>query len=333
MPFENLEKTEINRINLALFVLYTVLSLAVAVFVPLFGIAGIIMLPVPATILIAGGRIRDGIICAGVACIALIFLDFSLMPVIAILIIAISFIYKNSVSKDRSKLFAAGSIFLVFCVVIVLYILISSLVYRVNFIDEFIKGYNTSIDLIFESEFFLSYSGLFSIDESQLKSMLEQLRSILEYMVYIVPGFLIFLCSFISVINYIVTYKAFLKYGINNLEPLKSFKDWDIPWYYCWTVIAGLILILVPFGGQSLNGIADIIGFNLLVIFGSLYLILGISVIWGLMEKYKMPLIWRVCIFIFMVLFSGFTMFVLPFMGLIDIWVNFRKLERGRQPA
>ena len=331
MPFENLKKTEINKLNLALFILYTFLAL-VAVFIPMLGVAGIILLPIPATILIAGERIRDGIICAIVGCIALVFMDFSLMLVMAILVIAISFIYKGSIGKDRSKLFTIGYIFTVFCIAAVLYILINSLVYRINFIDEFIKNYNASIDIIFGDEFFLAYTGLFPADESQLKSILEQLRNILEFMLYIVPGFSIFLCFFISVINYMATSRVLVKYGI-NLEPLKSFKDWDVPWYYCWTVIVGLILVLIPFNNQSLDNIANITGFNLLIIFGSIYFILGISVIWSLMEKFKVSLAWRIIIFILIALFLGFMIFILSFMGLIDVWVNFRKLERGRQPA
>ncbi|MDD3819239.1 MAG: DUF2232 domain-containing protein [Actinomycetota bacterium] len=331
MTFENLKETEINKLNLALFILYTFLAL-VAVFIPMLGVAGIILLPVPATILVAGGRIRDGIICAITGCIALVFMDFSLMLIMVILVIAISFIYKDSIDRDRSNLHTAGCIFTAFCIAVILYILINSLVYRINFIDEFIKNYNASIDIIFGDEFFLMYTGLFPADESQLKIILEQLRNILEFMLYIVPGFLIFLCSFMSVINYMVTSRVLVRYGI-NLKPLKSFKDWDIPWYYCWTVILGLVLVLIPFNNQSLDNIANITGFNLLIIFGSIYLVLGISVIWSLMEKFKVPLVWRIIIFILIALFSGFMIFILSFMGLIDVWVNFRKLERGKQIA
>lgn len=329
MPFENLKKTEFNRLNLALFILYTFLSLVIAVFIPFFGIAGIILLPIPATILIIGGRTRDGIICAVIACIALIYLNFVLMPVMAILIVAISFIYKNSINKDRSKLFTIGSIFLVFCAAIVLYFLINSVAYRVNYISEVLQNYNTNIDWMLGDEFISEYSGLFSVDESQFKSILEQLRNILEFIPYIIPGILIFLCSFISVINYILTNRALVKFNI-NLKSFRPFKNWDIPWYYCWGVIVGLVLVLIPFNGENLNKIADIAGFNLLAVFGPLYLILGISVIWSLMEKFKVPLIWKIGIFILIALFSGFTVFVLPFMGLIDVWVNFRKLERGQ---
>lgn len=333
MSFENLKSTKIDRLNLALLTLFTFLSLAFAVFIPFFGVAGIILLPVPSTILITGGRIRDGIICAVIACtaVALIYSDFVLMPIMAILIAAISFLYKNSISKDKSKLFTISSIFSVFCGAVVLYFVINSAVYRVNYISEFIKSYNTSIDwainLIFGDELISKYSSLFLIDDSQFRSMLEQWRNILKFIPYIIPGILIFMFSFISVINYAITSRLLVKFNI-NIRPFISFKDWDIPWYYCWGMILSLVLILIPYGGQNLSKILDIAGFNLLAIFGPLYLVLGVSVIWGLMDKFKVPPVWKIGIFILLGLLLGVTILILLFIGLIDIWINFRRLER-----
>lgn len=329
MPFEKLKRSKIDSLNLALLTFFTLLSLALAIFIPFFGVAGMILLPVPATILINGGRIRDGIICAAVACIILIFMDFVLMPVVAISIVIISFIYKNSISRDKSKFFIISSIFFTFCGAAVLYFLINSAVHRVNYAVEIIKNYNSYIDWIFGEEFISEYSKLFFIDSSQFKSILEQMRGVFKFIPYIIPGLLIFLFSFTGVINYIVTSRVLRRFDI-SIKPFTPFKNWDVPWYYCWGAILSLVLILIPYGGQNISKILDIAGFNLLAVFGPMYFILGISVVWGLMEKFKVPPVWKIIIFIIMGLFSGFTVLIIPFMGLIDVWVNFRRLKREK---
>ncbi|PIU28346.1 MAG: hypothetical protein COT09_05215, partial [Candidatus Hydromicrobium americanum] len=94
MSFDNLKNIKIERLNLALLTLFTFLSLVFTIFVPFIGIVGLALLPVPATLLILCGRIRDGTICAVIACIVLIILDYIIAPVAVILIIAVSFIYR-----------------------------------------------------------------------------------------------------------------------------------------------------------------------------------------------------------------------------------------------
>ncbi len=329
MSFDNLKNPKIERLNLALLTLFTFLSLIFAVFIPILGVAGIILLPIPVTILFLGGRIKDGIICVTIACIILVFLDYVMAPVAAILIVAISFIYKSSVGRGKSKLSTIGYILLTFWGALFLYFLLTSAVNRVNYINVVIENYNTYIDHAFSDQSISEYASLLSIDSSQFGTIMAQVRDIVKFIIYIIPGILISLITFISVMNYKATSAVLLKYDI-DVKPFTSFRYWDIPWYYCWGVILGLVLVLIPYGSQNLNKIMDIAGFNLLAVFGSLYLILGISVIWGLLEKYKVTLIWRTGIFILLGfgLFLGFTLLILPFMGLIDIWINFRRLER-----
>jgi uncharacterized protein YybS (DUF2232 family) len=327
MSFDNLKNIKIERLNLAVLTVLTFLSLIFAAYIPFFGIMGVVLVPVPATLLILCGRVRDGIICAVIACLILIYLDYMLAPVAVILIIAVSLIYRNSINKDKSKLFTIGSIFLAFCGAVLLYIVLMSAVNRTNFINELFKNYNTYIDQIPSDQFFSGYAGLLAVDRSQFDAIFKQVQNILKFIPYIVPGILVVSFSFISVVNYIVTCAVLKKYDV-HIEPFLSFKEWELPWYYCWGAILGLVLVLIPSGSQSLSKIIDIIGFNLVIIFGLLYLVLGASVLWGILERFKVTFIWRIGIFIIMALFFGLAILILPFMGLIDIWVNFRRLKR-----
>jgi hypothetical protein len=100
-------------------------------------------------------------------------------------------------------------------------------------------------------------------------------------------------------------------------------------------VILGLILVLIPEIGGNIDGspalidrAADVLGFNLIIIFGSLYAVLGISVLWGIFARFKLGLLIRVIIIAVLWFFFGIALLVFPLMGLIDIWANFRKLKR-----
>lgn len=329
MSFDNLNNTKAKKLNLVILTLITTISLVFIAYMPFFGIIGLALIPVPATLLVLRGRIRDGIICAVISCIILLLLDYILAPIAIILIVAVSFIYRRFIGKNKSKIFIVTSVFLVFCGAVLLYVVLASAVSRINFIGEILKNYNVYVDQIADDRLVLGYADLLSIEQSQLDSIIQQTHDILRFFPYVVPGFLIASFVMASVINYIASSKMLKKYNV-DIEPFLSFKEWDLPWYYCWGAIIGLVLVLIPSTGSNIDLIIDIAGFNLIVVFGLLYLVLGISVLWGIFERFKVSIILRIIILVIVGLFIGFTIFILPFLGLIDIWVNFRKLKRER---
>jgi len=330
MSFDNLKNTKIKRPNLASLTLLTILSMAFAVFVPFFGIVGVIFMPVPATILALSGRIRDSIICAIISSAVLIFYpDYLLIPVIALLIVGVSFIYRSSAVKDKNKLFTVSCVFSVFTGVLLLYIIASSIINRSSYISEFIDYYNAGINQVLGNDFLTEYAGLLNIELSQMEIAAEQARGILEFMLYIVPGILVSLIAFISFMNYMAVSVVLKKYNV-AMKEFPSFRYWDASWYWCWGMILGLVLIAIPTGSQSFDKIMDIVGANLIAIFGPLYLILGVAVLWGLMERFKLSRMIRIIIFVLLGIFFNFTLVFIIFIGLIDIWVNFRKLKREK---
>ena len=71
------------------------------------------------------------------------------------------------------------------------------------------------------------------------------------------------------------------------------------------------------------------VGFNLIIMSGALYSILGISVLWGIFGRFKLGLLIKVIIIAFLLFFFIVALFIFPLLGLIDIWANFRKLKRN----
>lgn len=327
MSFDNLNSYNNKKLNLALLILFTFLALVFTIFLLPLSFLGLAVLPIPATLLILSGRKRDGIFCAILGSLLLFFFDYVLAVVIITIIIGISFIYKVVIiDKNKGIFFSIGSIFLVFCGAVVLYILIMSIFSRYNFVKEFLEGYNSYIDNLPDDPLIKKYSNLMFVEGAQYNAILKQTQNFLRFIPYLFPG--IFGVYFIisSVINYSAGCVVFRKYGI-NIKPLPAFKDWDIGWYYCWGVIVGLVLVLIPPFNQDMDVLIDVIGFNLLIVFGFVYSVLGASVIWGIFNRFKISVLWRFIIFILFGLSIGFIL-VLPIMGLLDIWINFRKLDR-----
>ena len=334
MPFDNLSRIKTKKLNLGLLILFTFLALAFSFFVPGLGLLGVVLLPIPTVLLVMMGRIRDGIICATVACLVILAINYILAPVTIILIISVAFIYRWAVENDKTYWQVVGAIFSTFFAAILLYIILYSAFYRVNFFSETFSGYNEYIDSLMDDSFVEAYSNLMMFDRSQVNETIALLQDILRFIPRVVPGIFIVSFGIISGLNYIFSVRIFKRYQI-ELEAPAPFIKWDLPWYYVWGAIIGLVLVLVPEMGSAIDGgtltvnaVIDIVGYNLIIIFGFLYLVLGISVLFGIFARFKVGIVWKILIFASLWFFFGFALIVFPLLGLIDIWANFRKLKR-----
>jgi len=324
---DDLSTSNIKKLNLVPLILITFLTLIVTIFLPFFGFLWLALLPVPTALLLLSGRKRDGAICAVLGIAPLFFLDYVLGIAVAALIVAVSFIYKIYIDRDKSVLFAVGNIFLAFFGIAILYILITSVLGGINVVREFFKSYNGYIDNLQNDILIKKYSSLMAMDEVQFNSAIKQSQKLLKFILYLLPGIWVVCCLCSSIINYFISFTVFKKQGI-NIKSFLAFKKWDIQWYYCWGIIIGIILVLIPNFNASLDILVDAVGYNFLIVFGSLYSIIGVSVIWGIFDRFNVPIVWRIIIFIIFGMFIAFI-FILPVIGLIDIWANFRKLDRG----
>jgi uncharacterized protein YybS (DUF2232 family) len=334
MSFDNLSSIKSKKLNLGLLILFTFLALVFSFFVPGLGLLGIALLPIPTALLIIMGRIRDGIICAVVSCLVILAINYILAPVAIILVISLAFIYRSAVEKKRTYWQVTGAVFSIFFAAILLYIILFSAFYRVNFFSETLAVYNEYIDTLMDDSFIEGYSNLMLFDRSQMSEIIAQTQSILRVIPRVLPGILIVSFGIISGLNYALSVLIFKRYQI-EIKPPVPFIKWDLSWYYVWGVIIGLILVLVPEMGSaadgstlSVNTVIDIIGYNLIIIFGFLYLILGISVLFGIFARFKLAIVWKILIFASLWFFFAFALIVFPLLGLIDIWANFRKIKR-----
>jgi|GEM_PF-675846 len=334
MSFDNLSGIKTKKLNLGLLILFTFLALVFSSFVPGLGLLGVALLPIPTVLLVIMGRMRDGIICATASCLVLLAIDYILAPVTIVLIISVAFIYRWAIENKKTYWQVIITVLSAFFAAIILYIILFSAFYRVNFFSEALAGYNEYIDGLMDDSFLEAYSSLMMFDRAQMGEIIAQTQSILRFVPRILPGILAISFGVVSGLNYAFSVKIFKRYQI-EIKPLAPFIKWDLPWHYVWGIIIGLVLVLIPEmgstagnGTSTVNTVIDIVGYNLIIIFGFLYLILGVSVFFGIFTRFKVGIVWKILIFASLWFFFAFALIVFPLLGLIDIWANLRKLKR-----
>ena len=327
-PFENLnnENEDPKKANLPLMIFFTAIALAAAIFVPFAGFAGLAFIPVPATLLFLSNRYRDAVICTVAGIVVLFIFNYVLAIILLVLICAVALNYKYIISRNKKLSYALVTIFASFIAALFLFLLIDSAILKQNVIKGTLAAYNGYVDNLKQDPLLRNYQGLFFSDKAQLDEVIGQTQGFLKYLPLLVPGLAVVFFGISAVLNYQFSFMLLKKHNL-RLESLPSFKDWDLSWYYCWGVIIGIILVIIPKFNPVYDGIIDATGYNLIIIFGFLYVALGAAVLWGLFEKFKLRVLIRVIIIIVMFFLLGFGVF-LPLLGLIDIWANFRKLVR-----
>ncbi len=334
MPFDNLSGIKTKKYNLGLFILLTFLALVGTMIIPVLGLLGAALLPIPTSLLIIGGRVRSGVICTVISCLVIFFFSYILSPVMMFVIITTAFVHRDAIEKKLPAWKTISTVFLVFAGAVLLYLLLYVIFFGVGSIKEISSNYNSYIDGMADDPIFLVYTELLMIEVPELDAVISQTQALLRFLPKIIPGILAVSFALISTTNYLISSNVYKRNQI-EIRSVRSFMTWDFPWYYVWGIIVGLVLILIPEMGSSVDGSSafidttiDVLGFNLVIIFGALYTVLGISVLWGIFIRFKLALVVRIIITAFLLFFFGIALIVVPLIGLIDIWVNFRKLKR-----
>ncbi|MDZ7839037.1 MAG: DUF2232 domain-containing protein [Actinomycetota bacterium] len=311
--------------NLFLLSLLTFLAAIFSLLIPFAGYVGWALMPVPVTLLVLAERKRDAVICAILGLFVFLFIDYVLFLFLAAMALGVAFLYWWLKAKQALPSRAIGFICLVFIGSFLMYVGLVAAINGINFFSEFLDNYNQYVNNLSEDPVIASYGNLIAQGQD-LEQVIDQTQKVLLFIPNIIAGMWIAFVVFASVINYAVSTVVLGKFRI-DLKKLPRFGQWDLPWHLVWGLIAGIVLLVVPSFLNIDGRLLYIIGANLLIVFGFLYLIIGISVLWGTFEKYKLQFAWRIAILLLLGLFVGF-MVLLPIVGLVDVWVNIRKLKR-----
>jgi hypothetical protein len=329
MSFDNINNINQTRSNLFKLIFFTILAfiiLALSIFVPFLGILGLALISIPVVKLMLEGRTWESIICAAIGSLILIFISWTLFVFFCVLLIGIAVIYLLCVKNNKNPFQVIIYNSILFITLFIVFIIVFSLAKQQNLVSSFMNNYSTLINKLPDDPFIKQYMQLMAINDAQFKSLFEQSKSTFIMLPYLVPGLMLIYIFLGSLINYYWCLSLFKKSGL-ILKSMPIFKTWDVPWYLVSGLIAGLIFVVIPHFNTVYDFAFDAVGINLLIIFGLLYTALGFSILWSMFDKFHTTMLWRVLI-ILIIGFFVILIIVIPVMGIIDVWANFRKLER-----
>jgi len=155
----------------------------------------------------------------------------------------------------------------------------------------------------------------------------ETARIFREASLYVLPGFVTALSAMCGLMCFLLSQFALRRSGLRN-APIPRFREWQLAWYLAWGFLIGLAATVSYGFFQGDQGrIALYVGLNLLVIFGSVYMIQGLAVAYWYLERLKLAGPVRAML-IALALLAQALFLVLTWIGVFDTWFNYRKLKR-----
>jgi len=103
--------------------------------------------------------------------------------------------------------------------------------------------------------------------------------------------------------------------------PWPAYRLWILPERLVWILIVSAVFVVMPMEpGRT-------IGINVLMVSGLLYCFQGISIMLFYFSKWNVPLILRTLIYV-LLFFQTFGLILLGILGVADVWIDIRKLNR-----
>lgn len=102
------------------------------------------------------------------------------------------------------------------------------------------------------------------------------------------------------------------------LAPWKRFRQWQLPDNLVWGWILGGSLLIF-------SGPLATLGLNILLVWGTIYGIQGLAILVSLLDRWALPLPFKVIIYGLIIL-QSYGIILLSIAGLIDVWADLRHL-------
>ncbi|KUO78077.1 MAG: hypothetical protein APF81_25765 [Desulfosporosinus sp. BRH_c37] len=116
----------------------------------------------------------------------------------------------------------------------------------------------------------------------------------------------------------------FVRIWFNKDEGRIPFTHWRLPWYSVWGAVLGIVFYLL--GDQFSWPILHVAGINIMVVYGALTLVLGISVFVYFLQSPRIPRFLKLALIIAGFIYLLFSIISLIMFGLFDLVFNFRRL-------
>ena len=107
----------------------------------------------------------------------------------------------------------------------------------------------------------------------------------------------------------------------------------DLTPHVLWVFVAGLLLLAASYASFAESSVLGVVGLNLVLCARTLFFLQGFSVAAGVLDRAGVGLGGRILALAVLAVLDALTL-VVSFTGLLDFWVNFRRLPReGAAPT
>ena len=236
---------------------------------------------------------------------------------------ALALTYGVCRNEEANKTILFGSA--AYMISFVLYILLLNYIMGINFIERVAEIYEQSFETT--RDLFNNIPDQFRTEQFEhYISDIEKIAPMMNYYVTnVFPAFLIVASIIISYINYIVSSKFAVRFSI-NVKQHEGIAYFSFPRNF---MISMAGLLLLSFLLQLLNINVVIIQMNLFIIVFMAMLLQGAAVLKYFIDKSRMGKFARNLLLVFIVLMSINFSIVYAVIGLIDLTVNLRKINRA----
>lgn len=156
------------------------------------------------------------------------------------------------------------------------------------------------------------------IQEEAIYILSNSIEQIQYVMVRIIPGVAIVLTLLVIWMNLLIARPILAAKEIAN-PAFKTLKLWKAPEYLIWVLIGSGFLFLIP------DTFIKVIGLNILMILITIYFFQGIAIVSFFFQKKRFPMLLKIFLYLLIAL-QQILVFVVVGLGLVDIWLNFRKI-------
>jgi uncharacterized protein YybS (DUF2232 family) len=164
---------------------------------------------------------------------------------------------------------------------------------------------------------FYQTSGMDPEQIEQLKAVKEIQAKILFWLIpsLMFIGFLLVILS-----NFLLIRYWYFKKG-GNVFPFSKLSNWYLPDQLIWGVIGAVFLLIIPFSPGR------VVGGNALIVLMLLYLFQGLALMIHIFHQKRVSY-WLQTLAFFLLIFWPTLLFVV-FLGLADVWADFRKVRES----
>lgn len=187
----------------------------------------------------------------------------------------------------------------------------------INFITEQVKIYENAIHMQTQV-----YSQL-GVKEAEMKKLLEDLKNLVGMIPYLMPALITISACWSSVVCFFSSSLVMKRLKLKAPD-FPRFKEFDLPWYFSWIFLLGMTGILF---GRYLGRPFYFIGLNFFIVAVFLFFIQGLTVLSYHLKRLNFSSGLKVLLY-GLALFAQILFLGISFLGLLDTWLNYRKLPR-----